>query len=73
MIYVTSDLHGFDPEQFRAFLDKAGFCQDDYLFVLGDVIDRGEHGVALLPLPKMSRIFWRGSWIISTMPPFTIP
>lgn len=48
MIYVTSDLHGFDPEQFRALLDKAGFCQDDYLFVLGDVIDRGEHGVALL-------------------------
>ncbi|MBQ8237345.1 MAG: metallophosphoesterase [Oscillospiraceae bacterium] len=48
MIYVTSDLHGFRPETFQALLARAGFSDDDFLFILGDVIDRGEHGAALL-------------------------
>ena len=48
MIYVTSDLHGIAPERFRQLLAKAGFSDDDFLFVLGDVIDRGEHGIDLL-------------------------
>ena len=48
MIYVSSDLHGCAPEIFQGLLNRAGFCDDDYLFVLGDVIDRGEHGVQLL-------------------------
>jgi len=48
MIYVTSDLHGYDPEAFGKLLRQAGFTGEDFLFVLGDVIDRGEHGVALL-------------------------
>lgn len=48
MVYVTSDLHGCDPDAFRALLDRAGFTEEDYLFVLGDVIDRGEHGAQLL-------------------------
>ena len=30
-------------------LDKAGFCDDDELFVLGDVVDRnGDGGVEML-------------------------
>lgn len=48
MIYVTSDLHGIDPEQFFALLRRANFTDADFLFVLGDVIDRGEHGITLL-------------------------
>lgn len=48
MIYVTSDLHGCKPEALFALLEQAGFTERDYLFVLGDVIDRGEHGVELL-------------------------
>lgn len=48
MIYVTSDLHGCKPETLFALLEKAGFSGKDDLFVLGDVIDRGEHGVELL-------------------------
>lgn len=48
MIYVTSDLHGCPPEKFRALLDKAGFTEDDFLYILGDVIDRGEYGAELL-------------------------
>ena len=48
MIYVTSDLHGCSPETFQALLDRAGFSDDDFLFILGDVIDRGHHGARLL-------------------------
>ena len=48
MIYVTSDLHGYPLEKFLTFLEEAGFTSDDFLFVLGDVIDRGNYGVQLL-------------------------
>lgn len=48
MIYATSDLHGYDLEKFKALLKKANFSDEDYCFVLGDVIDRGAHGVDLL-------------------------
>ena len=48
MIYVASDLHGCSPEAFQALLRRAGFADRDILFVLGDVIDRGEHGAELL-------------------------
>ena len=48
MIYVTSDLHGYPLEKFQALLAKAGFSEEDYCFVLGDVIDRGPEGVELL-------------------------
>ena len=44
MVYVTSDLHGFPFPRFRALLDKAGFGDDDFLFILGDVIDRNNDG-----------------------------
>lgn len=48
MIYATSDLHGISVEKFQQLLDRAGFTEDDFLFILGDVIDRGEHGAELL-------------------------
>ena len=48
MIYVTSDLHGCPPEEFRALLGRAGVTDEDFVFILGDVIDRGEWGVELL-------------------------
>lgn len=48
MLYVTSDLHGCSVDDFQALLGRAGFCEDDFLFILGDVIDRGEHGAELL-------------------------
>lgn len=48
MIYVTSDLHGYPLAQFLELLERAGFSDEDFLFVLGDVIDRGEGGVQLL-------------------------
>lgn len=48
MIYVTSDLHGYPLEKFKALLDKAGFSDTDFCFVLGDVIDRGSEGIKTL-------------------------
>lgn len=48
MIYVTSDLHGMEPLAFQRMLDRAGFRDEDFLFILGDVIDRGEYGAELL-------------------------
>lgn len=48
MIYVVSDLHGYPIEDYWELLDKAGFCADDFLYVLGDVVDRGEEGIEYL-------------------------
>lgn len=48
MTFVTSDIHGYPLEKFKALLAKAGFGADDTLFVLGDVIDRGEAGIEVL-------------------------
>lgn len=48
MIYVSSDLHGCHPKEFQQLLQRAGFTPDDFLFILGDVIDRGRYGAELL-------------------------
>lgn len=48
MVYVTSDLHGYPLNKFRTLLEKAGFSQNDFLYVLGDVIDRGADGIVIL-------------------------
>lgn len=49
MTYVISDLHGYPIEKLKMLLEKAGFCEDDFLYILGDVIDRnGDGGVGIL-------------------------
>lgn len=48
MVYLVSDLHGYPVGKFKALLARAGFSDDDTLYVLGDVIDRGTDGVRLL-------------------------
>ncbi len=48
-IYVTSDLHGLALDDLRRLLDRVGFGEQDWLYILGDVIDRcGDGGVAIL-------------------------
>ena len=49
MEYVISDLHGYPHERLLALLDKAGFSEKDFLYIIGDVVDRnGDGGVATL-------------------------
>ncbi|MBQ4601831.1 MAG: metallophosphoesterase [Clostridia bacterium] len=48
-VYVMSDLHGMSLDELKSLLNKADFCEDDFLYILGDVIDRrGDGGVAIL-------------------------
>lgn len=49
MTYVISDLHGYPLEKLKKLLEKADFCEDDFLYILGDVVDRnGDGGVEIL-------------------------
>ncbi len=48
MTYVTSDWHGTHLSRIRQLLSLANFGPRDWLFVLGDVVDRGAHGISLL-------------------------
>lgn len=48
MVYAVSDLHGYKFEKFMTLLEKADFSQDDTLYVIGDVIDRGTDGIKIL-------------------------
>ncbi|MCM1364496.1 MAG: fructose-bisphosphatase class III [Faecalibacterium sp.] len=48
MVYVTSDLHGYPLEKFLGLLSKVNFSNDDFLYVLGDVIDRGDDGIRII-------------------------
>ena len=47
MIYVCSDIHG-QYGMFRRMLDIIGFSENDHLYIIGDVIDRGPEPVPLL-------------------------
>ena len=48
MIYAVSDLHGIPLTDLKHLLETANFGDADTLFVLGDSIDRGKHGIDLL-------------------------
>ena len=45
--YIMSDLHG-DWGHFRLMLLKMKFSSADHLYIIGDVVDRGPHGIKLL-------------------------
>lgn len=47
MHYVMSDLHG-EYEKYLEMLKKIKFTDDDVLYVLGDVVDRGKHPIKIL-------------------------
>lgn len=49
MTYVISDLHGYPLEKLKMLLAKANFSDNDFLYILGDVVDRnGDGGVEIL-------------------------
>ncbi len=47
MTYVMSDLHG-QYEKYRKMLEKIAFSDEDELYILGDVVDRGSQSAELL-------------------------
>lgn len=47
MIYAISDIHG-EYEQFITLLQKINFSENDTLYVLGDVVDRGTDPIKVL-------------------------
>lgn len=47
MIYCLSDIHG-NYEKYKKILKLIRFSSDDTLYILGDVIDRGAGGLAIL-------------------------
>ncbi len=53
MIYAMSDLHGcFD--KYKKMIEKINLCENDTLYILGDVVDRGKDGIKIL-LDMMKR------------------
>lgn len=47
LLYVISDLHGC-YDKYRMMLEKINFSEYDKLYILGDIIDRGEEGIHIL-------------------------
>lgn len=45
--YVLSDVHG-NARRFHAMLDAISFSEEDTLYILGDVVDRGPEPIKLL-------------------------
>lgn len=46
MTYAVSDIHG-SYDKYAAMLEKINFRDDDTLYILGDVIDRGNDGIKI--------------------------
>ena len=54
--YVISDIHG-EYDKFMDLLQKTGLREEDTLYILGDVVDRGPHPVrTLLKLMEMPNV-----------------
>lgn len=54
--YVMSDIHG-NYKKFRLMLERIDFKEEDTLYILGDVIDRGTKGLSILDYINMLGIY----------------
>jgi metallophosphoesterase len=52
--YVVSDIHG-KYDKFIGVLDKINLKEEDTLYVLGDILDRGKHPIKVM----LKLILWR--------------
>jgi hypothetical protein len=48
-LYVMSDIHGYVGDLLQG-LEQAGFGDDDELWILGDLLDRGPDGIGVVDL-----------------------
>ena len=46
-VYACSDIHG-QYSRFKNMLDAIHFTEDDFLYILGDIIDRGPESIPML-------------------------
>ena len=53
MIYAMSDLHGC-YDKYKKMLEKINLSENDTLYILGDIVDRGKDGIKII-LDMMSR------------------
>ena len=54
--YVISDIHG-QYDMFIELLDKIQFQNTDTLYILGDILDRGQHPIkTLMKLMEMPNV-----------------
>ncbi|MGN1159425.1 MAG: fructose-bisphosphatase class III [Lachnospiraceae bacterium] len=51
--YISSDFHGYYNE-YMQMLEKIQFSEDDTLYILGDILDRGPHPIKIM-LDLMNR------------------
>ena len=47
MIYVTSDIHGC-YDQYLRLIERLELKEDDRLYILGDLVDRGDGGIEII-------------------------
>lgn len=47
MVYVMSDIHGHYDKYIEA-LNRINFTKEDTLYIIGDMLDRGEDGIKIL-------------------------
>ena len=45
--YVMSDIHG-DYDKYKRMLEKISFSEEDTLYIVGDILDRGPNGLKIL-------------------------
>ena len=66
--YVVSDIHGC-YDKFKELLCKIEFSDDDELFILGDVIDRGDEPIAVLRdiMARPNVVFIKGNHEVMAM------
>lgn len=55
-IYVMSDIHGLSDRFFKM-IDLLDLQENDHVYILGDVIDRGPDGIAILQYIKEQENF----------------
>ena len=66
MIYVMSDIHGM-ADRYQEMLELIDFNEQDTLYVLGDIIDRGNGSIKVLQdmmrRPNVHGIFGNHEWM----------
>ena len=70
MIYVMSDIHG-QTDKYRRLLRQIGLTAEDRLFILGDVVDRGDGGIDalsdMMDRPNVTVLIGNHEWSMATL------